>query len=300
MGYYKVRELHRAPTGDAQAEGHPANKDEPRGNPGLVEHNKGKIYSIYEPAEVFCYLLVGEKAALLYDTTFGLGSLAETVQNICSSLPLTVVLSHGHYDHGNGAVQFENAYIHPSDEILFFKHASRTGRRAALEKWAQKTPEDLNRDAYIHAGPGELKHVEIGQTFDLGGMTVEVVALEGHTAGSIGLLVHEHRILLASDALGPHIWMFLKESLPLSEYIAMLERIQKLPFDTFYIGHSDIPRPMSEIELYKTVARNADPNKSEAYHHLKELGGMLYQEGEIGIVFNPKNMGKPCECATDS
>ncbi|MCL2499703.1 MAG: MBL fold metallo-hydrolase [Defluviitaleaceae bacterium] len=264
MDYYKVKELHNG------------------------------IYSIHEPAEVFCYLLVGEKSALLYDTTFGLGDLAGTVRGI-TDLPLEVVLSHGHYDHGNGATQFEGAYIHPRDEVLCLKHSSRTGRRAALEKWVQKAPENLNREAYIHAGSGELTHVEIGQVFDLGGMTVEVVALEGHTAGSVGLLVRERRILLASDALGPHIWMFLEESLSMKEYINMLTRIQGLPFDTFYIGHSDIPRPISEIELYKTVALNADAEKSEEYYHYKELGPLLYQEGDVGIVFNPKNMGRPCE-----
>jgi glyoxylase-like metal-dependent hydrolase (beta-lactamase superfamily II) len=263
MGYYKVKQLHKG------------------------------VYSIFEPSEVFCYLLVGEKEALLYDTTFGLADLAETVREI-TDLPLHVVLSHGHYDHVNGAFQFDGAYIHPSEEVLCVKHASRTGRRGAIERWAQQFPESLDREAYIHAGPGELKHIEVGQVFDLGGKTAEVVALEGHTAGSVGLLVKEQRILLASDALGPHIWMFLEESLPLKTYIRMLDRIQGLPFDTFYIGHSDTARPMSEIELYKTVAKNADPEKSQEYPHLKELGGLLYQEGETGIIFNPNKMGKPC------
>ena len=56
MSYYTVRELHR--------DGNTA------------------IYSIYEPSEVFCYLVVGEKAAILYDATFGLGDLAGAVRGI--------------------------------------------------------------------------------------------------------------------------------------------------------------------------------------------------------------------------
>jgi hypothetical protein len=51
---------------------------------------------------------------------------------------------------------------------------------------------------------------------------------------------------------------------------------------------------MSEIELYKTVAVNADPEKSEEYYHYKELGPLLYQEGDVGVVYDPKKMGKPC------
>jgi glyoxylase-like metal-dependent hydrolase (beta-lactamase superfamily II) len=259
MGYYKVKELHKG------------------------------IYSIYEPTQVFCYLLVGEKAALLYDTGFGMGPLAETVRGI-TALPLTVVLSHGHYDHTNGATQFDGAYIHPADEVLCLKHTSRTGRRTALDGWSRHIPESLDRKGYIHAGAGALKHIKAGHAFDLGGIHAETVALEGHTAGSVGLLVREHRVLLASDALGPHIWMFLEESLPMPAYIAMLERIQGFDFDTFYIGHSDLPRPMSEIALYKAVAQNTGPQSGELYTHFPELGGRWYKEGEIGIVFDPKKL----------
>jgi len=247
------------------------------------------IYSLYEPSEVFCYLLVGEKEAILYDTTFGFGDLRAAVREI-TDLPLTVILSHGHYDHANGAHQFDGAYIHPADEVLCLKHASRTGRRRnALEPFAELIPATLNQDAYIHAGAGTLKPIEAGKIFHLGGMTVEVIALEGHTAGSIGLLIHEQRVLLASDALGPHIWLFLNESLPIPNYVKMLQRIQSLPFNTFYIGHSNQPRPKSDIAHYEKVAKNAHPAAATPYPKLPELGGLLYNEvidGEtVGIIF---------------
>ncbi|MCL2204404.1 MAG: MBL fold metallo-hydrolase [Defluviitaleaceae bacterium] len=256
MSYYKVKALHEG------------------------------IYSICEPDRVFCYLLVGEKEAILYDAAFGFGPLRACVAEI-TSLPVTVVLGHGHYDHACGAVQFGGALIHPADEVLCRKHTSRTGRRRALENNAQRVPPTLDHESFIHLGSGDLGPLEVGRVFDLGGMEVEAVALEGHTAGSVGLLVRQRRVLLVSDALGPHQWLYLQDSLPMADYIAMLERVQSLPFDTFYTGHSNIPRPKTEIDRYKAVAQNATPEKATPYSYLPELGGMLYEEGDIGIIFNP-------------
>jgi len=254
----------------------------------VKELHKG-IYSIFEPAEVFCYLLVGEKIALLYDTAFGFGPLAQTVREI-TDLPLKIVLSHGHYDHVGGAALFDKAYIHPEDEVLCLKHASRTARRRALDGWGQRTPDGFDKEAYINAGTGDIKLLDVGFTFELGGLTVEIVALEGHTAGSVGLLVQEPRVLLTSDALGPHVWMFLEESLPMKDYLVMLTRVQTLPFDTFYIGHSDTPRPKAEIKEYERIAKKASPAGSTKYPNLPELGGMLYEENGVGIVFDPKKL----------
>ena len=261
MSYYKVEQLHEG------------------------------IYSLWEPTEVCSFLVVGEKSAVLYDTGFGMDDLLGAVREI-TGLPLEVVLSHGHYDHVNGAFQFDGAWIHPADEVLALRHASRTGRRNAIgDGFARKVPDTLDREAYIHAGAGTLKALEIGRLFDPGGLTVEVIALEGHTSGSVGLLIHERRVLLAGDALGPHIWMFLADSLPLEAYLAMLARVQTLPFDHFYIGHSNEKRPRSDIALYESVARNIDVNRSTAYPRLPELGGMLYEEEHdgkvVGIVFKP-------------
>ena len=44
------------------------------------------------------YLLLGEDRALLIDTGFGLCKLDEAVKSV-TDLPITVVNTHGHYDH---------------------------------------------------------------------------------------------------------------------------------------------------------------------------------------------------------
>ena len=216
------------------------------------------LYSIYDPKNVFCYLIAGQKSALLFDTGYGNAPLDDAICQVCS-LPYEVVLSHGHWDHVDGAYQFEEKWIHPADVEL--------------------------------AGPnlGKLKMLEHGQIFDLGGLTVEVIPMEGHTAGSIGLLIHEHRLLLDADAANYHMWMFLNECLDVSVYINMLKRVRELDFDTFIVGHSDLERPKSDFDKYLTVAENFDYDKSTPYDAMPGIPGRMYEEGDVSIILKPKS-----------
>jgi len=247
------------------------------------------LYSIKDPDNVFCYLAIGNNGALLYDTAFGIGSLPDTIREVTDK-PVTVVLGHGHIDHANGAYQFKEVWLHEGDFELLREHTSEGYRRNyadGLIAAGVVLSEGFDAETYAKAGTKQnIKQLEIGRVFDLGGLTLETVAMEGHTAGSIGLLEREHRVLLASDAANPHIWMFLKESLLISQYIAMLERVKKLDFDVFFVGHSDQPMPKSEFDKFIRVAQNATVEKSTPYKEIPELKGFLYQEGDTGIVFS--------------
>lgn len=244
------------------------------------------LYSILEPGEpdVFFYLVLGAKEALLYDTGYGVGQLKTAIRGI-TDLPVTVVLGHGHLDHANGAYQFDEAWIHGGDLELCRQHSSE-GFRKDIANTLQNPPEGFVRDEYLKAGTGKLRNLEAGRVFDLGGLQLEVIAMEGHTAGSVGLLAKEHKVLLTSDASNPHIWMFLEESLPVSTYIAMLERTYRLDFDTFFLGHTDEPQPKSDFLRYINVARNASIEKARPYETIfTGSKGYIYGEDGIEIIF---------------
>ena len=265
------------------------------------------LYSIYDPQDVFCYLIVGEKSAILYDTAYGIVPLDDAVLQVCD-LPYEVVLSHGHIDHVNGAYQFKEIWISPRDHELCLRHTSKTARRKIVEKLGEQhnipdpnplkeplplemvgsenNPVGFNGDNFITQGAGNLKMLQDGQIFDLGRLTVEVIPMEGHTAGSIGLLIREPRVLLDSDAANYHMWMFLNESLDMDVYIAMLKRVKQLDFDTYFVGHSDIERPKSDFDKYIAIAENIDVAKSKLYGAMTELGGCIYETDGVAIMFN--------------
>jgi glyoxylase-like metal-dependent hydrolase (beta-lactamase superfamily II) len=257
------------------------------------------LYSIYDPLNVYCYLLVGEEKALLYDTVYGIGDLNAAIRGITDK-PYTVVLGHGHVDHANGAYQFESVYMNDADLDLCRSHTSPAFRENAvkslqsLKENGHEAPDGFDPAAYLAGGTGNIKSLNAGETFDLGGLHVETVAMPGHTPGSLGLLIPEKKVLLDSDAANGHIWMFLQESLPIGDYVKMLDAVYALDFDYFYIGHSNEPQPKEMFMKYKKVALEATIEKSSPYNVFTELEPYYYEgEGEekgVGIVFSAASL----------
>jgi len=243
------------------------------------------LYAIYDPGDVYMYLILGDDAAVVYDTGYGIAPIMPVVRQI-TDLPVTCVLGHGHIDHANGAYQFGEAWIYDEDMELCLRHTGKKAKRIVLDG-AKELPPGFDEEAYITSGAGTLKKMDIGQVFELGGRSLEVVKMEGHTHGSIGLLAKQDRVLITSDGANPHMWLFLEESTSISTYVAMLERNIHLPFDTFFIGHSD--RAFARDEYFKKfidVAKNANMAQATPYPRLPERKGMLYTEGDVNIIFS--------------
>lgn len=251
------------------------------------------LYTIYDPIGVYSYLIAGKNSALIYDTCHGIAPLHEAIANVCS-LPYEVVLSHGHWDHTGGAYQFNEVWLHPGDNELCLRHFSKSTRSSIVDFYGKQIKEEFAYDfddaKYINnTKEAKLKPLSHGQIFDLGGITVEIVPMEGHTAGSVGVLIKEHKLLLNGDAANGHCWMFLEDSLHMSVYINMLKQVSKLDFNNFIMSHSETIYPKSEFEKYIAVAENIDINKSEPYSYkFDQLGGYFYEENGVGIVFDPK------------
>ena len=246
------------------------------------------LFSIKDPQNVFCYLVTGSERALLFDTVYGIGNLPKTIRKITDK-PVCVVLGHGHLDHANGACQFEEAWLHEADFELCREHTSEEVRGATLKQlkeWGAALPEDFDPDVYLKGGTGNLKKLPEGMVFDLGGLHAEAIGMGGHTAGSIGLLIKEHKVLLDSDSANTQTWMFKIESLSIKQYIAMLERVVQLDFDTFFMGHSDVPMPKSDFNKFINAARHASIEKAKPFPLLPELKGFIYREDGVEIVIS--------------
>jgi len=250
------------------------------------------LYSIKDPQNVFCYLAVGKERSLLFDTVYGIGDLPSVIKEITDK-PIDVVLGHGHLDHANGAYQFGEAWLNEADFEVCRHHTSRKYRREVLKQikeYGIAAPDDFNIDKYLKGGTGKLKKLDIGKIFDLGDLHIEVIGMGGHTAGSIGILAKEPKVLLTSDSATPQVWMFIKEALSVKEYIAMLERVVQLDFDNFISGHTNKIMPKSDFYKYIKVARNISVEKSVPFKYFPELKGLLYREDGVEIVFSEEKL----------
>lgn len=267
-----------------------------------VSELKKNVYRIGSNEQVFMDLFVGTEKALLWDTGYGYGDLKAVIREI-TDLPLIIVNSHGHLDHTCGNFQFEEEiYIHPEDIELCQLHNSLMMRKGAVEngrhtfmyetgQMMDVLPADFDEERYVNAGYGKLVPVEEGHVFDLGGITLEVIKVPGHTHGSIGLLYKEEKIFYAGDAMNPFLWLFAPEATMLSEYKATLRKAEELNFEALVISHGPGALPKAVLADFMDAAEHVDYEKGTPFQ------SPLVQGVEARICaregFGPQDMGKP-------
>jgi len=258
------------------------------------------IYQIKDSLGVLSTLIVGSNKALLFDTGYGIGNLKNEVEKIIKDLPLIVVNSHGHMDHTCGNFLFDIVYIHPLDIPLCMEHNSVEMRLSNVERAKSNNvlPINFDIDSYINKGYGSLRELKVGDIFDLGNVKLEVIMMEGHTQGSIGLFDRVNKILYVGDATCPFVWLFLNESLPLHLYIEMLERTLKLDFEYFFVGHGSKKYKKEDMQKFLSVAKDVNIEKSfkVSFDGFDDCNsycfthGKLYGPGDCGIVFDSNKM----------
>ena len=190
------------------------------------------VYHIGDGRGNFCTLLSGKTGAVLYDTAMGLEDLQEYISGLTEFDPI-VINSHCHFDHVGGNCQFNRVYMGEADFPLLdvgLEHIP-------ILELTMGLPLPHLRDSFSNRE--RVCPIAPGAVLDLGGLTAEVLALPGHTPGSLGLLCRERRLLLAGDAISPQECLFFPES-SLAEYACTLDYLRDMPFDTFLLAHFDI------------------------------------------------------------
>lgn len=208
------------------------------------------VFHIFEPLGVAVTLIQGAKKALLFDTGFGVGNIRGEVESL-TRLPLTVINSHGHFDHACGNYQFDHVFIHVNEMPVIEKYTAIDYRRRTVEKMAALPVQLPGFDAerYVHAGCGTLFPFD-EETIDLGGLTVDIIQMPGHTPGSVGLLVREERLLLVGDNWNPVTWLFFPECVHVPEYIDTMRNLLALPFDYVLCPHDETLRSRSLLQRF--------------------------------------------------
>lgn len=190
-----------------------------------------------------CYLVVGSARALLLDTGLGVGNIRETAAEI-TDLPLTLVITHEHMDHLGGVSLFRDAYISKLE----------TGCLPA-----SVTPH----------------YVSDGDLFDLGGVVLEVMALPGHSAGSIALLNRAKGYLLSGDLFeSEKILLHCPTSDP-EQYSASVKRVLSLrgQVTKIYPAHLEYPLGMDLVEKVSACVEEYLTGKHEAEPYLLVIPG---------------------------
>ncbi len=211
------------------------------------------VWEIVDIADCHCYVVRGSRRAVLVDSCLGVGNLRTCVQGLAGSLPVTVLLTHRHYDHVAGSYLFDDMHLPEGEEA----HPEIAEEQNAMRL---KILEDEGRiDAGTLCAMRDGKRpcfqtVSEGDVFDLGGITIEAVSLPGHTDHSMGYLVREWKLLLSGDAVTPIMCLFFPESLSIAEWKKTLKKMEGLDFDTFRTGHHSHAFSKADLAGFERLA----------------------------------------------
>lgn len=154
-------------------------------------------FAIGEPRyyqQNYSYLILGDKRALLFDAGSGTRDMRGVVAAL-THLPLTLMVSHLHYDHLGGAAYFGQLTLADFPKLR-----------------AEVSGEEFVPGRYEYLGMFDdlaaprLRVVAwqpLGSTIDLGARNIEVIAAPGHTSTSIVLFDAATHQLFSGDFLYP-------------------------------------------------------------------------------------------------
>ena len=190
-----------------------------------------------------CYIVESEGNAILVDT--GSGEFFDVVANECRKYNLRlIVLTHVHFDHAENAAKLSEEFDVPvafnkSDEELFDNYDAQPLMSYGLVgRIVLGLSLKVLRETKV-IKPEKIVYISDGVDLSSYGIDAKVIALPGHTDGSIGVDV-EGQSLLVGDALDNwispatgHLYNNienLKES---------AEKIRSLGERTIYYGHGN-------------------------------------------------------------
>ena len=195
-----------------------------------------------------CYLIEGKDRALLIDGLTGVGSLKAFVREL-TDLPVIMAATHCHIDHMGAAWEYGEVFIHPDDIALMYTahHSAPEGRFRFVRMGAEKkgaTIADVVPPCNVKTYP-----IYDGDIFDLGGVELEVIAVPGHTYGTVVFLDRSASVIYSGDACNPNTLLCLPGSTSIEEYRVSLDHLKEFQqyADSFCGGHGE-PVPASIVD----------------------------------------------------
>ncbi len=162
-----------------------------------VEDLGNGVFAIGEPRyyqQNYAYLIVGTKRALLFDSSSGTRDVSPVVASL-TRLPLTVMVSHLHFDHLGGITPFHHvAMVDLPETRADVANGVFTPGRYEFSGIA----DDRVRPSFPVA-----EWIKPGDSIDLGGRELTVLSTPGHTPTSISLYDPAGHRLFTGDYIYP-------------------------------------------------------------------------------------------------
>jgi hydroxyacylglutathione hydrolase len=207
----------------------------------VVEPIDSTTFAIGEPRYYqgnYSYLIVGEQRAVLFDAGSGLKDIVPVVRAL-TTLPVTVIASHMHFDHVGALGRFDKTAMIDEPSL----HARVRNTRLTLERYEFLGFADRLPNPTIQVDEWWAPDSAI----DLGGRSLRVLATPGHTPTSASLYDESRRQLFAGDFIYPGTLYAFLPGASRSAYLATARRLLSVidPTTRIFAAHmQDPPAPI--------------------------------------------------------
>jgi glyoxylase-like metal-dependent hydrolase (beta-lactamase superfamily II) len=256
-----------------------------------VEAIDAQTFAINEPKSSqynTSYLIVGDTRAVMFDAgsgerPAGSRSIRQVAEQYSAGKPMTLILSHFHYDHVYDAAAFDGVTLIDRPEL---RNDIRDGVYT-IDAWESL---DLKRRPLKVAGL-----VADGEVIELGSRQLDVLNLPGHTTKSVVLLDRSHNQVFTGDFVYRHlggIIAFAPDADLKSYQHNSLRLLQLTDADTQFFGAHGVPRFTRDwlIRLESALGKmvNGQADYRYAAHYLAPgIPWRVQQNGTLYIYTTP-------------
>lgn len=251
----------------------------------------------FEGLDIYMYLLVGEKKALLIDCGYGIIDLKKIIGEITDK-PLITVCTHGHHDHVMGVCQLENTLIHSLDKDVFLLNTCEPvlrmfAKNNALSEYKKCEEFDSFIEEWVSKAYPLPSFIDEIPCIDLGDRKIYWHLIPGHTHGSVALYDEKYSAAFDSDGASRGVWLYLVESTSLSEYINTLEHyigyLRERGATRRFVAHDPREHNIDDLENLLLCCRYAleNPDAGEIFRNpYNEARIVRYSNS--AVIYNPQ------------
>lgn len=248
-------------------------------------------------------VIAGDERVLCIDSGHGIDlKLRPYIERLVGAdKPILLACTHVGIDHGGGAIQFDEYYVHKADWPSIERSLPRDKRLEDVQPFAIYNEEfyEYTKENLCEApDPAKLRELKDGDVFDLGGIRVECIHTPGHTPGHMAFYCREANIAFTGDAMNVDTHLKKLNRQGFRDYADMLEDFMKKINEDTILFSSHLNRP-NQLRVPRNIAAACreiaagqtygDPPGEAIQKHLPSFNNpdiKMHYHGNCCVVYN--------------